>query len=58
MVLVEKVNGVAAPLVYSRAMLEAKPLALSVLFEAAVRGTLDPTDLNLKLRRRSIRCSP
>jgi LysR family nitrogen assimilation transcriptional regulator len=49
LVVVEKANGRAAPHVYSRAMLEAKPLVLSQLFEAVVRRALHPPDLNLKV---------
>jgi LysR family nitrogen assimilation transcriptional regulator len=48
MVVVEKTNG-ASPHVYSRAMLEAKPLVVSRLFEAVVRGALHIPDLSLKI---------
>lgn len=49
MVVAEKRNGKAAPLVYSREMLEAKPLVLSQQFEAVVRKELHIADLSLKV---------
>jgi LysR family transcriptional regulator, nitrogen assimilation regulatory protein len=49
MVVAEKANGKAAPHVYSRSMLEAKPLVLSQQFETVVRQELDMADLNLKV---------
>jgi LysR family nitrogen assimilation transcriptional regulator len=49
MVVVERTNRTSPPHVYSRAMLEAKPLVVSQLFEAVVRGALHVPDLSLKI---------
>ena len=49
MVVVEKANGKAAPPVYTRSMLEAKPLVLSQQFESMVRQEPDMGDLSLKV---------
>lgn len=49
MVVVERANGTSLPQVYSRAMLEAKPLVLSQLFEGVVRRVLGIADLTLNV---------
>lgn len=49
MVVVEKANGKAAPAVYTKSMLEAKPLVLSQQFESLVRQEPNMADLSLKV---------